>query len=423
MKIALENSSPDTGYYVCSCGYLYSIGPCGFPTKEHSSKCPECQKDIGYAEKKIKELGAENHGMVIREGHYRIFKNAQHKKEQMSKYGDPDENIPNRTLDEYKKEVIDPILNSTSKGILKITKEDFLNKNKTIGKMSTISYRLLNFILLNHIFYANCIGNISDDALKEDFIIKDMNCLEIIQVNWNLLEEALREKNISSIQAFMNIIFKELSELISNCKMIENENDLNTFLKEVEKIVESNIEQYPSNYDKYLKMSKKYNLINEKDIKMIINESFPPTEDIYPHAEYPFLKYFMYTKYNSNFESALEKEEDFSEKYPLLKSYLYGPKEHKMMEFLPDFNKFTNSMVEKYSYHITREEAKKIKLKDTEGFNETNFNNFKKSWDKIYKYATKYKCRDEMVPKKLSSDDELIYFLNDDNELGNGMCI
>ena len=423
LKIALENSSPDTGYYVCSCGYLYSIGPCGFPTKEHSSKCPECQKDIGYAEKKIKELGAENHGMVIREGHYRIFKNAQHKKEQMSKYGDPDENIPNRTLDEYKKEVIDPILNSTSKGILKITKEDFLNKNKTIGKMSTISYRLLNFILLNHIFYANCIGNISDDALKEDFIIKDMNCLEIIQVNWNLLEEALREKNISSIQAFMNIIFKELSELISNCKMIENENDLNTFLKEVEKTVESNIEQYPSNYDKYLKMSKKYNLINEKDIKMIINESFPPTEDIYPHAEYPFLKYFMYTKYNSNFESALEKEEDFSEKYPLLKSYLYGPKEYKMMEYLPDFNKFTNSMVEKYSYHITREEAKKIKLKDTEGFNETNLNNFKKSWDKIYKYATKYKCRDEMVPKKLSSDDELIYFLNDDNELGNGMYI
>ena len=250
-----------------------------------------------------------------------------------------------------------------------------------------------------------------------------MNCLEIIQVNWNLLEEALREKNISSIQAFMNIIFKELSELISNCKMIENENDLNTFLKEVEKIVESNIEHYPSNYDKYLKMSKKYNLINEKDIKMIINESFPPTEDIYPHAEYPFLKYFMYTKYNSNFESALEKEEDFSEKYPLLKSYLYGPKEYKMMEYLPDFNKFTNSMVEKYSYYITREEAKKIKLKDTEGFNETNFNNFKKSWDKIYKYATKYKCRDAMVPKKLSSDDELIYFLNDDNELGNGMYI
>ena len=48
-------------------------------------KCPECKKDIGYGPKKIPNAGASNHGMVLREGHYRIFKNAKQKTGQMSR--------------------------------------------------------------------------------------------------------------------------------------------------------------------------------------------------------------------------------------------------------------------------------------------------------------------------------------------------
>ena len=426
LKYLLYNSNADTGYYVCSCGYLYSIGPCGFPTKEYSSKCPICGLQIGYGEKVV-EKGARNHGMAIRDGHYRIFKNEKQKEEQMSRFGDVDENIPNRTLEQYENIVMNSLLSSSQKGILQETKEDFLDKNKSIRKMSKISYRLLNFILFNHLFFANCLGYISDEQLKEGLLIQGMNCLEIIQSNWNLLEEALKENNISSIQiflqAFMNIIFKESPNLLSNCTILENEEELINFEEEIEKRVQTTIKKYPEYYERYQKMIKQNNLNNEKDIKILVNETFPPSEDIYPESEFPLLKYFMYTEYKINFKNSLEQEEDYLAKYPLLNGYLNNPEYERLIKYLPEFNEFTNSMVETYSYHITREEAKRDKLKNREEYDNTKFEAFDKVWKKIYKYATKYKCRDDMKPKELKNSDCLIYFLNDANELGNGMYL
>jgi hypothetical protein len=177
-KIVID-SPAEVGNYVCDCGYFYSIGPCGFPTERYTGKCPLCNFPIGYGPKVIKNRGAVNHGMIIRKGHYRIFKNEQQKKEQMSRWDDPDENIPNMTLAQYKKEVIEPLLYSFKKGFSFNSKEDFLDKNKTVRNLSKISYRLLNFILFNHIFFANCVGYLDDENLK--VLTKEMNCLEIIQ--------------------------------------------------------------------------------------------------------------------------------------------------------------------------------------------------------------------------------------------------
>ena len=415
------DSQADVGNYVCDCGYFYSIGPCGFPTERYTGKCPFCNYPIGYGQKVIKDRGAPNHGMIIRKGHYRIFKNEQQKKEQMSRWDDPDENIPNMILDQYKKEVIEPLLYSCNKGFSFNSKEDFLDKNKTVRNLSKISYRLLNFILFNHLFYANCVGYLSDENLK--VLTKEMNCLEIIQSNWNLLEEFLKEKNILSIQAFMNLIFKDLSKLISECKIIEDEHELIQFEESVEKIVQSNIEKYPQYYEKYLQMNKDYAALNEKDIKVILNEILSPTELIYPEKDFPFFKYFLYTKYNPNFEEALKHEENYRLKYPLLYKYINLTDEQRKIKFLSPFNEFTNFMAETYSYRISRADAKEKILSQTDGFNEDKFKSFKKAWDNIYKYAIKYKCRDNMEPKKLESNDKLIYFLNDCNELGNGMYL
>jgi hypothetical protein len=79
-------------------------------------------------------------------------------------------------------------------------------------------------------------------------------------------------------------------------------------------------------------------------------------------------------------------------------------------------------MVETYSYHITRQEAKKIKLEERD-YDKNKFKSFSESWKNISKYATKYKCNREMKEKKLTSKDELIYFLNDNNEEGYGMYL
>ena len=112
---------------------------------EKKTFCTNCKLKIGYDPKPEGIPGT--HGMVIREGHYRIFKNQKQKEEQMNKYGDTDENIPNKLLDEYKTEVIDPILKDSIFGINQVTKNRFEQNNLKVRNLSIIGYRLLSFIL------------------------------------------------------------------------------------------------------------------------------------------------------------------------------------------------------------------------------------------------------------------------------------
>lgn len=105
--IALEfvenhlSSNPDNiGCYISSCGYYYSIQPCGFPTRGSTSTCPICGLKIGYGDRII-IVGY--HGLVRSEVHYRNFKNEDQHRTCMNRYKDSDENVPNLTLEQYKK--------------------------------------------------------------------------------------------------------------------------------------------------------------------------------------------------------------------------------------------------------------------------------------------------------------------------------
>ena len=417
----------DIGCYVCSCGFYYSIDPCGFPTEEHKFKCPECQQDIGYG-KKVVDVGVSNHGMVIRPGHYRIFKDLKQKEEQMTKYDDCDENIPNRTLEQYKKEVIEPILNESKYSINRISKNIFIKKDKNIRGMSQITYRLLNFLLYSHLFYANCLDYIKDEQLK-NYLHENMKCIDIMKKDWELLKEALEIKNITFIQIFLNLIFKRLSGLIKKCNLMNKQNDRDEFEKNVENLVLKCIEEYPDYEKKYLEINQINLDLNIHDIKTIVSELFQPTEEIYPHKDYPYLKYFIYTKYRTmdDLLKMLGPEKEYSRKYPLLHQYLQDNTKTKKLKYLPAFNDFTNYIVNYYSCQISRQLAKDKLLKDAKIMNEQGFNDklkeFKSAWGNIKNYATKYKCKDTMKPKSLDENDSLIYFLNDDGELGYGMYL
>ena len=48
----------------------------------------------------------------------------------MSRWGDPDENIPNLILEDYIKFVIEPIQKSINSGFIPISKEFFVSQNK-----------------------------------------------------------------------------------------------------------------------------------------------------------------------------------------------------------------------------------------------------------------------------------------------------
>ena len=411
----------DVGCYVCSCGYYYLIDRCGFPTACRTFNCLRCGEKCGWG-KKIKSGGAPKHGMVVRPGHYRIFKDLDHKESQMSLYNEPDENIPNLILDEYIKKVIEPIRETPAFGFNSVSRDYFENQNKKVRKLSMIGYRLLNLISYYHLFYSYCLGYISEINMKK-YLIQNTDIIKIIEIDWDLLKESLQQKNVNSIQIFMNMIFKKLSKLIKECKSFKNELDRENFESQVENLITECLNNYENYSKKYNEKNKNLLELDINSLKTLVTELIQRNEENYPEISYPMFKYFILTKYKS--EEDMIKRMNNKEKYPLLNQLITGNPAFKKLSYLPAFNDFTNYMVDNYSFKISRDDAKKRILENEEIYNTkefTNkFNNFIKAWNEIKSEATKYQCPPEMPIKELSKGNELICFLNDNGEIYNGM--
>ena len=218
--------------------------------------------------------------------------------------------------------------------------------------------------------------------------------------------------------------------MIKKCKLITKEEELYTFEEKVEKLIETCINEYPDYSEKYLKINKQLLPLKEKNIRTIISELEPPIEEIYPFEEYPFLKYFTYTKYRTldNLIKELGPEEDYMYTHPLLfqflSEYSNDNSDVKKMEYFPAFNNFANMMIDHYSFKISREDAKNRML-DTNIVKDfmKYFDSFKKSWQAIKDKAIQYQSNNVMKVKDLTEKDNLVYFLNDVNENGYGMYI
>ena len=397
------------GCYVCSCGLYYQIGPPGFPCIKRSFVC-FCGKKCGGGSNRLKEKGLGPHVMEIRPGHYRIFRDQEHKNKEMNKYRDTDENIPNMILEDYLSQIIEPIRKK-------------MKSDKNIRKLSDISYRLINFIINSHLFYSYCIGNISKEEINK-FLMKDSNILTIIENDWNLLKEALKVKNIDSIAIFINMIFKDLIFFFKKCKMTRNLNDIIKFEKQVEELITQNVIKYPEYSKKYKKSE--IQLRHDKNIKILITELIPFNLEKFPENDFPLLKYFHYTEYK-NIDDLLKKMNN-KKLYPLINQFIINNEDTKKLKYLSAFNEFTNYMINYYSFRIPREEARNKSLINEEIIREKEFNikykNFIKAWENIKSKAISYKCRNlNKVKEKFSKNDMLINFLNDDQELNNGMYL
>ena len=421
LKKHLNTKSPDHGAYVCSCGFYYEIPPCGFPTE--SSECPKCKKLIGGLKKKPEEKGY--HKMILREGHYRIFKNLEEKKDEFERFKDTNELIPNMLLSDYKNKKIEPILNKNNFGMPKIDKITFIQKNKKIRKLSQIGYRLLNFIFYSHLFFSDCLGYINDD-FKEKNSFENMPYIYFLSTDWNLLKQALFEKGITVIQIFLNLIFDKFSELLKNCGEMKNVEQRNKFEENVEELLNKCYQEYQKYSENYLKINQKLHCIKPEAIKSIILELYNPEQ--YDEKKYPFLKYFTMTSYptEETFRNELYKIKNYEDLYPLVSSYINPKnKEIELLKYLPKYNKFLNFMKDYYSYKISRKEAYSKKLKDEPIIKDkkNDLNNFFEVWDKIKEYVTQYQCHQMEVQYFLNENMPLINFLVDDGETEKGMYL
>ena len=420
----LKNKSSDYGAYVCSCGTYYEIPPCGFPIESYN--CINCKELIGGQEKKLEEKGF--HKMIIRKGHLRIFKNIEDKNKEFNRFKDTDELIPNMILSDYKAKVVEPLLNKKFYGISKIDKITFIQKNKKIRNLSQVGYRLLNFIFFSHLFFSDCLGFINN-KFKETYLYDNMTYIDIIKINWELLQDALFNKGITIIEIFLNLIFDKLSTLLKKCPEITTEKERTNFENSIDKMLEESYKEYEKYSKIYLELNTKLHNANKEDLKSIILELYNPEE--YSEDKYPFLKYFMFTKYptEEHFINELYKISNYNNIYPLISSYINPDNDKiKLLKYLPKYNKFVNFMINKYSYKISRNDAysKKLYEEDIYKNNENNFqklfNDFIDIWNEIKEYSIQYKCHimeEEILHEKMP----LCQFLIDDAEIEKGMYL
>ena len=312
-------TKPNEGCYVCLCqkgGHYHSVKS-GFPAyKELNMICPKCFKQIGSYERKdfIKEIS-----IVKREGYYRIFKS---EKEIEEIRNDKDaknklKEINYMTLDEYKKKYIKNE-NDKEKGVFINTDRNyFKNDNKIVRNLSQISFRIFNYILYSHLFFARLITNKNQDFDK--YLVKSMTWIETLNECWIILKNELLKENIGSIEKFMSYIFYDLFPLLNNANKI---NDYESLIK-FEDNLESNIQKIIKNYKEDINKNnliKKENDIDKTSFIYLLKEAYASSE--YKKDEFPFYEYFHYTDYLSE-EYIYEKLSHMDEnKYPVLKQYL-----------------------------------------------------------------------------------------------------
>ena len=384
--------------YVCLCteGYYYSA-PSDFKNKNKEIKCPHCSKDIG----------------VKRDGFFRIFMDDE-KIDQTQEFN-------YMTLSEFKERHIPKSL-SNEKGLPKIDKDYFEKDNKIVRNLSQISYRLLNYILYSHLFFARLYTK--KDEFNE-YIPKGMNWIETLNDCWNLLKNELSKEKINNIDIFINYTFKDLFNKLHARERIDNYDDLIEYEKELDQFILEKIKLVKKECEKY------NNLMNEdnEDKKYFMNllkEKYESQN--YIKKDYPFYENFYYSYYlneNNISEKLHEMDENKYNKYLLLRKYLefkIGNKDNNnddySLDYLNLFNTVLNLFYEKYSHQLTRKFAEKKLLKDDEIYkNESN----KELIDEFIKYYNKLKRSDSngnIIELKADKNYLCDFVLDESNEIG-----
>ena len=243
---------------------------------------------------------------------------------------------------------------------------------------------------------------------------------ENINNNYNLA----KLYSISYIKAYLaqlvNFSLNQRYKLSSICDIIEFINENNNPFRKVLKLyivklifyskeINQNIGNITQETVKIFDCTESKNIILEifdkeneeyEIFKEIIKEKNSLKNGKY--YKYPYLEYFTYTidkQYELEiFKEQIKSEKDYMNKYPILFKFLDvtqgKDKNHSVLRFVEKYNEFCNLMIDTYTFRITREQAKKIKLKDSKIYKqaEDKCKEFIYYWNKYIKeYATKNK--------------------------------
>ena len=432
------------GYYICKdCGYLYEIYWCCFPLQ--TSKCPN-----GHI------IGGKDN--ICYKKDLRIFENQKNCDEMVSYWKqcyDWINSYQTVFLKDFKEKYVDKQKEKIDKGINKDFDIIGFENKLSVRNMHTITYRLLNYLLYSYLLGSYILANLEENYMKE-YLVENLfphTLFGIIKKNWELLSDSLKKIGIENNQIFINSIFEKVIDIISKYdsfdtvdKMLEFENVVNKFI--LKNIEGKNISNLISEYEK---LNNNIMNISPNSYKEKIMENYDPL--IYDQKIYPDIQYFSVSKIENinTFREKFNSSKENKTKYILINTLIQKDEDLNKniinMNCLNNINKLSNLLITKYDYKISREQAKKLILKneltdilnyynliygkniDKEEFRNNVIKPFILSCDLIKEKATKYKCKVIRDLEKgenpfcMNIDSPLSDFLVDDGEINGGMFL
>ena len=406
---------PNEGCYICLCekGFYQSI-PSGFPGDyEKDMKCPNCGNQIGSVY--IEDEKGKKLKIIHRKDYIRIFKDEEEiekTKEDTGKNRKLNE-INYMTLPDFKQKYIDNLYKN-DKGLHRIEENYFKQNDKLVRNLSQISYRLLNYILYSHLFFAKLYTGVSenfDKYLPEKKTNADNSLIrlswgETINECWILLKKELSKKDINYPEIFMNFIFKDLYNKLNDENCLDDFDSLIAFENKLEDLIQKKLEISQSECKKYKDLINKNNKDKDSCVSLL-TEKFDKSN--YDSKNYPNYENFYYTDYLDEKNIGKELSHLNIEKYLVLNKYLIyaeekrktgmhkkkdsDTKDYYSLNNLKVFITVLNLFNENYSHLISRDKAESTKIEDDEIYrkNTKEVEEFIKFFNKLQKNEKKEK--------------------------------
>ena len=450
------------GYYICDCGEYYYQAPCGVP------------KDISFCANCSKKIGGLNQKLVMRDGEYKITRIYPNERNRRAVEARPDLKViygkkfekgyPWILFEKFEEEIMKK-RKREYKGILEQSYLFFITK-KSIRELDQISFRLLNFIIYSNIYFAYKCGFISLKDINKNKLVPieenafqgkynldsseyngyrrelletrkaglkeenaDKGIIRILCINWIFLQDALKEKGVDNIKIFINLIYKDLIDIIINSSDMLTIEKRKNFEAQINYIISEKIKEYKKLAVIYRKeveqiyqnnLEQEFIIIERNDKIDSVEKNFPYYYDL---LSIPLINF-------KDIKKILDSIENSEKKYTVLYNYLAA--NHKAINYLESFsqiNHFVNYTISHYSNLISRKEAsKRIISEEIENkeIPKKLFDDFLKAYNnyKLYEIAQQYGChvlKDKVEQRALKETDNLSCFLIDNGVVGHGM--
>ena len=397
--------------FICMCekAYYYSTRDEEPNEKDLNNTCPYCGEPVGSKKEKTRTIP------VKRENYFRILLSQEEydykKKREFNEYD-------YITLDDFKEKYVNRNLQD-EKGIIKVDENHLKRDNKLVRDLSQVSYRLLNFILYSHLFFGKLYTedkSFDDKCLPKTTKGENMKWGKLMTQLWELLKMELNNNGVNSIEIFMNYIFADIFKILNNNTNIKEYQSLKKIERTLNIIILDKIQLFKKDY-KNKKIDDQIDQNDKHFIYNLIKEKFTNLES----DDYPFYQYFFYSDYIDE-DYLLELVNLYSkDKYPVLLKALERKNEKKnkddkiKLTKLELFNFVLNLFNEKYSFKISREEAKKRIIKDEELYKENS-----KKVDDFIKFYNSLNMKDSHKNEiKLDIENKLSnLFVEDNTDMG-----